>query len=335
MSQLILTAIGDVDGTIRFEENPDLTVGAQDLLVTIEAAPVNPADFLLANGWYGVQPAIPSAQGSEGVGRVVAAGAEADQSLVGKRVVILPTYEQGTWSDQVVVPARNVVAVPESATATDALQLSMLAINPATAYLLLKQYVDLKPGDWIGQNLGNSGVGQAVIALAKRAGVKTLSVVRREEAAKHLRTIGADVVLVDGEDLGERITEALGGAQLRVVFDGAAGTTPVELAHALEFGGTVVSYSSTTGEVPTLALGDVIFRELSLRGFWLINWIRNAPREEIERVYTELAGLVAEGVLGSTVEATYALEDYQAAFDHARTPERSGKVLFTPKGVNA
>jgi NADPH:quinone reductase-like Zn-dependent oxidoreductase len=328
MSQLILTGIGDVDGTIRFEKNPDLTVGAQDLLVVIEAAPVNPSDFLLINGRYGFQPEIPSAQGSEGVGRVVAAGAEADQSLIGKRVVILPTYEQGTWSDQVVVPVRNVVVAPEG---TDALQLSMLAINPATAYLLLNQYVDLQPGDWIGQNLGNSGVGQAVIALAKRAGVKTLSVVRREDAAKHLRAIGADVVLVDGKDLGTRITEALGGAQLRIVFDGAAGTSPGELAHALEFGGTVVSYSSTVGEAPTLPLSDFIYRELVLRGFWLINWIRNAPREEIERVYAELADLVTEGVLITAVEATYALEDYQAAFDHARKPERSGKVLFTPQ----
>jgi NADPH:quinone reductase-like Zn-dependent oxidoreductase len=332
MSQLILTELGDADGAIRFEQHPDLTLGAQDLLVAVEAAPVNPSDFLLVNGWYGVQPELPAGVGAEGVGRVVAAGAEADPSLVGKRVVILPTYEQGTWSDQVVVPARNVVLVPEDA---DVLQLSMLAINPATAYLLLNRYVDLKPGDWIGQNLGNSGVGQAVVALAKRAGVKTLSIVRREEAAKHLRTIGADVVLVDGEGLGDRITEALGGARLRIAFDGAAGATPVELAHALEFGGTVVSYGTTTGEAFTPPLGDLIYQELVVRGFWLVNWIRNAPREEIERVYAELAALVAEGVLESTVEATYPLEDHQAAFDHARRSGRSGKVLFTPKGGNA
>jgi NADPH:quinone reductase-like Zn-dependent oxidoreductase len=330
MSQLILTGIGDVDGTVRFEKNPDLTVGAGDLLVAIEAAPVNPADFLLANGWYGVRPEIPSALGSEGVGRVLEAGADADQALVGKRVVILPTYEQGTWSDQVVVPARNVVTVPDGA---DALQLSMLAINPATAYLLLTKYVDLKPGDWIGQNLGNSAVGQYVITLAKRAGVKTLSVVRREEAVKPLLALGADVVLVDGENLGGRIAEALGGAQFRLVVDGAAGTTPGELAQSLEFGGTVVSYSSTTGETATLSLGDTIYRELILRGFWLINWIRNAPREEIERTYAELAALVAEGVLTSAVEATYPLEEYKEAFAHARRPGRSGKVAFTFKTV--
>jgi NADPH:quinone reductase-like Zn-dependent oxidoreductase len=326
MSQIILTGVGDVDGTARFEKNPDLTVGAQDLLVAIEAAPVNPADFLLANGWYGIQPEIPSALGSEGVGRVVEAGEGIDRTWLGKRVVILPTCEQGTWSDQVVVPVRNLVSAPEGA---DALQLSMLAINPATAYLLLKQYVDLEPGDWIGQNLGNSAVGRYTIALAKRAGVKTLSIVRREDAAKQLRPLGGDAVLVDGDNLGERIIEALGGARLRLVLDGAGGSTSMELAKALEFGGTVVSYSSTTGAAPTPALGDLIYRELVFRGFWLINWLRNAPREEIEQTYAELAELVSDGVLNTAVEATYALEDYQRAFDHARKAERSGKVIFT------
>ncbi|MEV6897125.1 hypothetical protein [Amycolatopsis sp. NPDC051372] len=56
---------------------------------------------------------------------------------------------------------------------------------------------------------------------------------------------------------------------------------------------------------------------------------RSTPREEIERVYGELAGLVANGELAAAVEATYALGDYQAAFDHARKPGRAGKVLFT------
>jgi hypothetical protein len=99
--------------------------------------------------------------------------------------------------------------------------------------------------------------------------------------------------------------------------------------HQPVLGGTVVSYSSTTGAAPTPALGDLIYRELMFRGFWLINWLRNAPREEIEQTYAELAELVSEGVLSTAVEATYALEDYQAAFDHARKAERSGKVIFT------
>ena len=55
-------------------------------------------------------------------------------------VLILPTYEQGTWADEVVVPVRNIVLMSDEA---DPLQLSMIGINPATAYLLLNRYVSL------------------------------------------------------------------------------------------------------------------------------------------------------------------------------------------------
>jgi len=74
------------------------------------------------------------------------------------------------------------------------LQLSMIGINPATAYLLLNRYVSLMPGDWIGQTAANAAMGQYIIALAKLAGVKTLNVVRREEAAEQVRQWGGDRV---------------------------------------------------------------------------------------------------------------------------------------------
>jgi D-arabinose 1-dehydrogenase-like Zn-dependent alcohol dehydrogenase len=73
---------------------------------------------------------------------------------------ILPTYEQGTWADEIVVPVRNIVPMSDEA---DPLQLSMIGINPATAYLLL-------PGDWIGQTAANSAMGQYIIKVAKLAG---------------------------------------------------------------------------------------------------------------------------------------------------------------------
>ena len=69
----------------------------------------------------------------------------------------------------------------------DPLQLAMLGINPATASLLLNRYVALRSGDWIGQTAANAAVGQYIIALAKRAGVKTLNVVRRHEAVDQVR----------------------------------------------------------------------------------------------------------------------------------------------------
>ena len=117
---------------------------------------MNPSDFLFVRGKYGVQATFPSPVGAEGVGRVAKVGAKVDPALRGKRVLILPTYEQGTWADEVVVPVRNLVEMSDKA---DPLQLSMIGINPATAYLLLSRYVSLMPGDWVGQTAANAAMG--------------------------------------------------------------------------------------------------------------------------------------------------------------------------------
>src|SRR5260370_10332345 len=123
---------------------------------------------------YCVRPNLPLSLGSEGVGRVAKVGSKVDVALQGKRVWILPPYEQGTWADQAVVQVRNIVPMSDEA---DPLQLSMIGINPATAYLLLNRYVSLMPGDWIGQTAANSAMGQYIIKLANLAGVQTLTVV--------------------------------------------------------------------------------------------------------------------------------------------------------------
>jgi NADPH:quinone reductase-like Zn-dependent oxidoreductase len=216
MRQLQLVAHGEPSDVIELNSVAEPALGQEDVLISMEAAPLNPSDFMLVRGIYGVRPALPFSLGSEGVGRVTQTGSKVDVALQGKRVLILPTYEQGTWADQVVVPVRNVVLMSDEA---DPLQLSMIGINPATAYLLLKRYVSLIPGDWIGQTAANSAMGQYIIALAKLAGVKTLNVVRRKNAAQQVQQWGGDRVVLQGENLHKDIEEALDGKKLSLVLD--------------------------------------------------------------------------------------------------------------------
>src|SRR6059036_3562465 len=291
----------------------------------MEAAPLNPLDFVLVRGMYGIRPAFPSPVGAEGVGRVTQTGSKVDRTLRGKRVLILPTYEQGTWADQVVVPVRNIVPMSDEA---DPLQLSMIGINPATAYLLLNRYVSLMPGDWIGQTAANSAMGQYIIKFAKLAGVKTLNVVRREEAADQVRQFGGDHVVLQGDKLQKEIEEALGGKKLSLVLDTVGGTPVGDLAKSLKTGGSVVVYAMQSGQFPAVSPRDLIYRGLSLHGFWLINWIRNAPRTEIQETYQKLGDLVADGSLSAAVEQVYPLEQFKEAFEQSLKSNRSGKILF-------
>jgi NADPH:quinone reductase-like Zn-dependent oxidoreductase len=325
MRQLQFVSHGEPSEVVELKSVSEPALGQEEVLVSMEAAPLNPSDFLYVRGMYGIRPAFPSPAGAEGVGRVAKIGANVDVALKRERVLILPTYDQGTWADQVVVPVRNIVPMNDEA---DPLQLSMIGINPATAYLLLNRYVSLMPGDWIGQTAANSAMGQYVVALAKLAGVKTLNVVRREEAAEQVRQWGGDRVVVQGDNLHKEIEEALGGKKLSLVLDTVGGAAVGELAKSLKAGGSIVCYALQSGQFPVVSPKDFIYRGLSLHGFWLINWIRNAPRTEIQEVYQKLGELVADGSLSATVEQVYPLEQFKEAFDHSLKSNRSGKILF-------
>ena len=248
-----------------------------------------------------------------------------DRGLLGKRVIVLPTYTCGTWAEKVVVPQDKVVEVDPDA---DPLQLAMLPINPATAHVMLNRFVDLKPGDWVAQPGANSAVGRLVITLAQLRGLKTLNVVRRDEAAEEVRAAGGEHVLVSGPDLATDIARELDGEQLSLVLDGLGGDTATALVGALRFGGTIVTYGSLGGGPSQVSNADLLTREVRHTGFWLLTWLSVAPHSEIVDAYRYLGSLVSDGSLSVPVEATYRLDDYRQALEHADAPKRGGKVLF-------
>jgi NADPH:quinone reductase-like Zn-dependent oxidoreductase len=90
----------------------------------------------------------------------------------------------------------------------------------------------------------------------------------------------------------------------------------------------VINYGTMSGEPTVLPPGQLVFRKLVLRGFWLNHWRADNPPAEIARVYRELAALVDKGVLSAPVEATYPITEFQEALAHAQRPGRTGKVLF-------
>jgi NADPH:quinone reductase-like Zn-dependent oxidoreductase len=325
MAQLIITEFGEPADSVTLDTAAPPAPGPGQVRVRMEAAAINDSDFLLIRGRYPVRPTLPSPVGSEGVGQVVDVGPSSPQELLGRRVLILPTYEQGTWADEIVVAESNVVPVDAAA---DPAQLAMTGVNPATAWVLLHRFVQLSPGDWVGQSAANSAVGLYVIALARRLGLHTLNVVRREAAAEVVRQAGGDHVIVGSDGIGDAIAAALGDNKLGLVLDALGGSVVGELAHGLRFGGKSVNYAVLSGQPPEVSVFDMVFNEVSATGFWLINWLRSAPRSEVLDTYGQLATLVASGDLSVPVEATYALEDYRKAFEHAATTERGGKILF-------
>lgn len=304
-------------------ELPELKPG--QALIEVLAAPINPSDVLTLTGQYGALPPLPAVGGNEGVGRVVQLGPDTAGVAVGS-VVLLPVGS-GTWTSHLVADAARLITLPDGA---DYQQLSMLAVNPPTAALLLKDFVDLQPGDWIIQNAANSAVAAYLIQLAALRGIRTVNLVRRESAVASVAALGGDVVLVDGDDLAARVSSATNGAAIKLAVDAVGGAATRRLASTLAQGAPVVAYGALSGQPAELSPRDLIFNDITLKGFWLARWFRTtAPAQQVE-LFAELAGLIAEGKLGAPVAATYDLSRIKEAVAAAAQGERSGKILITP-----
>ena len=294
--------------------------GAGEIIVDMEFSPINPSDLVLMRGLYGVKPQLPSPVGYEGVARVTKIGSGVTGLKEGDRVV----FPRGTttWLTRSKIKADGLFALPANA---DPQQLSMLMVNPPTAYLMLTEYVALKKGDWVIQSAGNSAVGRAVIAIARQMGIHTVSVVRRPELVEELKKLGADVVLVEGPDLARRVREATDKAKIMLALDSVGGAGLMPLNDCLANGGTLVAYGVMSGGPGPFFTAPNIFRDLTLKGFWLLNWFNKNPARIVE-VQKKMAGWIADGTIYTPVEATYPLTESKAAISHAA--KGTGKILF-------
>lgn len=313
----------DVIRAVAFTPPP---LAAGQALVAVLAAPINPSDVLMLTGGYGILPPLPATGGSEGVGRIVELGPDTSGLRVGQ-TVLLPAGS-GTWATHLVTELKRLVPLPDGA---DAQQLSMLTVNPATASLMLSEFVTLAPGDWVIQNVANSGVGGYLVQLARLRGLRTVNVVRRESAVASVKAQGGDVVLVDGDDLHQRVKAAVGASPLKLGIDAVGGQGTNRIARCLTEGGTLVNYGSMSGEASVVSAQSFIFNDVALRGFWLAKWFTKATRDAQKALYGELAGLIARGQLSARVHATYSVEQIQAAVLAANTGERDGKILIVPQ----
>ncbi|MBU3666084.1 MAG: zinc-binding dehydrogenase [Chthoniobacterales bacterium] len=292
-----------------------------EVSIRMRWAPVNPADLNMLEGKYGEARPLPDVPGNEGAGVVTAVGLGVDASWIGKTVLV----DREAWREAGNWPAQNLVAVPES---LDAHAACVLRVNPPTAFRLLHDFVGLHAGDWIVQNAATSAVGRAVIEIAKHRGWKTLNVVRRPEAAAPLRELGADAVVVDGENMAAEAAALLGGSRPRLGLNAVGGASATRLAGLLAPGGTLATYGAMSKEALKIPNGFLIFRDLCFRGFWLTRWLKTADAAACTSMFGEIFRLAAGGCFRPQIAAEFALEQAKEAVALAAGGTVRGKVLL-------
>jgi NADPH:quinone reductase-like Zn-dependent oxidoreductase len=322
MQAIQIEAFGNPAEVLKVVEVPDVGApAAGEVVIALEASPINMSDLLMISGRYGHRPKLPSVMGTEGVGRVVAVGAGVKHLKQGDRTLV--PYPAPAWAERIRADATRLRPLPSG----DVHQLAMLGINPPTAYLMLTDYVNLPSGAWVIQNSANSGVGRALIPIAKSLGLKTVNVVRREDVVAEIKAIGGDVVLVDGPDLNKRVAEKTGKAPIALAIDGVGDNATTNLLGCLADKGVHVFYSTISGKPSVVPAALLIFRDISMRGFWLAHWFNRAKPEEITAMYDRLTPLVASGAISSPIAGTYRFAEIAEAVTVAA--KNRGKALLT------
>ncbi|MDP2124354.1 MAG: zinc-dependent alcohol dehydrogenase family protein [Parvibaculum sp.] len=327
MKRIDIGSYGAPEEVARCVEVPDVGApGAHEVVFDVIAFPINPADIGFCRGGYRLRPPLPATPGAECVGRVAAVGDGVTHVKPGDLVINLA---RENWAQRRRVKAEDAVPIPSG---LDLRQAAMLRINPPTALLLLSDIVDLKPGDWVIQNVANSAVGRLVVTLAKARGLRTVNVTRRADVFAELTALGADICLTDGPDLPARVKEAIGGAAIPLALDAVAGDATGRMAQCTREEGTVCTYGAMSGANADIPIGEIVFRGVTFTGFMLGRFLGRRSAAQIRAIYAELAEGIAKGTIHAPVDSVYPMEDIRAALIRAQTGGRMGKVLVSPGG---
>jgi trans-2-enoyl-CoA reductase len=327
VSALQIREFGKASEVLEWEENVTAArvLDEDEVRVKILASPINPADLNWIEGTYGTRPVLPAVPGTEAVGEVVES--RVPSLVVGTRVILL-SYAHG-WQQQRVLHRHEVLPVPKELSIFDA---AMLKVNPATAWRMLHDFVNLPKGAVLLQNAANSGVGRCVIQIARACGWRTINFVRNPETMTELQELGADLVCTDDEEGKQRALAYLNqhGERAMLAFNAVGGESAMRQFDLMKDGGVQVTYGAMGRRPVSVPNQFLIFRDVCCRGFWLSRWLSQASAAEITVMYEKLMELILMGGLKQPVDRMLPLSDFAYALERLKASDRRGKVLFVP-----
>ena len=318
--------IDSLDGIeqARLAEVPDPTPGDGEVLLRVELAGLNPADYYLAAGQYPAEPPLPHVLGRDGLGVVEAVGGGVSDIGVGDAMVVLRgdtgVERFGTFAERVVVAADQLVPKPDGWGDEESAGASLVYL---TAWQALRQFGEVKAGETLLVTGASGGVGSACVQLGKAMGLRIIALSRSGEKRATLEEMGADAALdPNGPDLGKRIRQAAGGG-VDLAVDNVGGEEFNEVVAAMNVNGRVSCVGMLAGPVPRFNTASLFFRRLTVRGVAAGSY----ETTEARVAWRQIVGTLDKAGFRPPVDSTFDLDSLPAAF--ARLKEGPmGKVLL-------
>ena len=309
---------------LRLEDAPDLIPAADQVLVRIRAAGVNPVDAYIRTGSYARKPSLPYTPGSDGAGEVEAVGADVKHVAVGDRVYIagFGGYQAGvgTYAERAVCTPAQIYRLPAR---TSYGQGAAIGVPYATAYRALFQRAAARPGETVLVHGATGGVGLAAVEFAHARGLRVIGSGGTDEGLAVVREHGADMI-VNHRTQGytDEIMRATDGRGVDVVVEMAAHINlERDLTLIAKHGRVVVVGSRGPVEInPRLAMG----KDAAILGMTLFN---ATDRDAVEIHAAVIAGL-SDGTLNPVVGREMPLAEAARAHATVMEPGALGKIVL-------
>ena len=323
---------GDPNKVLQLLKSPLPKLSNGEILIKMLQAPVNPSDINMIEGTYFLKPELPAVVGNEGVGEVIEVGENVTSLNLGDWV-IPGDAGFGTWRTYAVGKAEFFKKVPND---LPVLSAATIAVNPCTAYRMLKDFVALQPGDTIIQNSANSAVGQSVIQIAKAWNIDSINIVRNREnidtLVTELKSLGATHVFTEEFFSSAAMKEFMKTLKKPplLALNGVGGKSATELLRSLGHKGVMVTYGGMSRKPVTVPTGVFIFKEITAVGYWNSQWNKdNVDNPDKEKMFNNLFDLIREGKLIPPACDIIPLEKYAEAVKTSMSGFQGKKKVFS------
>ncbi|MGJ9425726.1 zinc-binding dehydrogenase [Nesterenkonia halotolerans] len=306
----------------------DVTVpepGEGEVRIRTLMSPIHNHDLWTIRGSYGFKPELPARAGTEAVGVIDALGEGVEGLSVGQRVAAGGTF--GVWAEYFTAAAAGLIPVDEAAADDVAAQLVAMPFST----LALLDWLDLKEGDWIIQNAANGAVGRLLAQLAPTRGINVVGLVRRDAGVDELAEQGiTQIVSTETAGWEDRVAEITGGAAITAGIDSVGGESSNQVLSQLGEEATLVIFGAMAGGTMELNSGAIIFKNVTVKGFWGSRVMGSLAPQRRGELFTELLTRVQDGSISLTTEAAYSFEQVREAAQANFVPGRTGKIMLRP-----
>ena len=131
------------------------------------------------------------------------------------------------------------------------------------------------------------------------------------------------------QNCGSGVQKAIGRSVLTVAFDAIGGPGVADLADCLCEGGTLINYGMLSNEPCVIAAEQLIFRGISLQGFWLSKVLNRLTFDERTHIFGQVVDMLQTDRLKLSIDSVFPMSKIDAALQRAERPGRRGKVIVT------